>query len=235
MSEHQSISSCLPMHYSGHQVRIVIDDDGVFWWVAQDVGDALGLERARDTVRNFPKDETRAYSIRTNAGPREMLTINEPGLYRLIFASRKPEAEVFKRWVFHDILPTIRKTGGYQVPSTPKGAHWVGTLTPSGQLPAPRPRVREHAEISWHLLQVWTLLRDSQEWLSNREVAQRAGVAPRTARAHTKYLTNLGMLDVHEIFPRHLYGVSERAARHNAGVFHRLNALAAVMQTRLTY
>lgn len=42
-----------------------------------------------------------------------MICINEPGLYRLIFQSRKPEAEKFKRWVFHDVLPQIRKTGSY--------------------------------------------------------------------------------------------------------------------------
>jgi hypothetical protein len=108
----------------------------------------------------------------------------------------------------------------------------VNQLTPQGQLPPPPRRVREHAEVSWHLLAVWCLLRDAGEWLSNHEIAQRTGMVPRTVRAHTYYLKHLGLIDVQEAFPRHLHCVSPVAAQRNAGVYARLNLMASVLQER---
>lgn len=82
-------------------------------WVAKDVCDVLGIERARDAVRDFDEDQKGAVTIRTPGGNQQMLTVTEAGLYRLVFTSRKPSAKSFQRWVFHEVLPSIRKTGSY--------------------------------------------------------------------------------------------------------------------------
>jgi hypothetical protein len=83
------------------------------WFIVKDVSDVLGLGNPRETLRNFPENEKGVSSADTLGGNQEMLVINEPGLYRLIFQSRKPEAERFKTWVFSEVLPQIRKTGSY--------------------------------------------------------------------------------------------------------------------------
>ncbi len=229
MSDKQDTVFVLPLHYNGHQIRTHIDEMGLFWWVAQDVGDSLGIVNVRQNLAKFPSDETGVCFVYTSAGAREVLTLSEPGLYRLIFQSNKPEAEQLKRWVFHDVLPSLRRTGSYAI-SQPQDQ-----LTPQGQLPAPTPRVREHAEVSWHLAAVWSLLYRTNETLSNHEIAQRTGIAQRTARAHTRYLLQLGMLELHETFPRHLYVVCAQAERRNAGVYQRLQKICAVIEARQTF
>lgn len=108
----------------------------------------------------------------------------------------------------------------------------VDVLTPKGQLPPPRPPIREHAEVSWHLASVWALLRDSGEVLTNREIAQRTGISESTAKQHTRYLRQLGMLDMHESFPRHLYLLSPQAENRNPGVYQRLQIVTRVIQER---
>jgi predicted TIM-barrel enzyme len=68
------------------------------------------------SLKEFPADEKGVTTTYTPGGEQEMLTVNEPGLYRLIFQSRKPEAERFKTWVVTDVLPQIRRTGAYAPP-----------------------------------------------------------------------------------------------------------------------
>lgn len=85
------------------------------WWVAADVCAVLGIANARDAVSGFAEDEKSVATTDTPGGKQQMLVVSESGLYRLVFKSRKPEAERFRRWVFSEVLPTIRKTGGYGV------------------------------------------------------------------------------------------------------------------------
>jgi prophage antirepressor-like protein len=101
-----------PFTYGDRTVRTVLIDEAP-WFIAKDVCDILGLARVSDALRDFPQNERGAVSARTPGGDQEMLTVNEPGLYRLIFQSRKPEAEKFKTWVFTDVLPQIRRAGAY--------------------------------------------------------------------------------------------------------------------------
>lgn len=98
-------------------LRTLTDETGEPWFVAKDVCDILGLgtEHLR---RDLDEDEaTEAtnlpnWQVGTNGG-RTPLIISEPGLYKLIMRSRKPEAKEFQRWVTHEVLPSIRRTGGY--------------------------------------------------------------------------------------------------------------------------
>jgi prophage antirepressor-like protein len=99
-------------NYQERQVRTVTMD-GEPWFVAKDVCDVLEIENSRDTVRRLDEDEKGVGIIDTLGGNQEMAIINEPGLYSLILTSRKPEAKEFKRWITHEVIPAIRKTGSY--------------------------------------------------------------------------------------------------------------------------
>ena len=85
--------------------------EGEPWFVAADVCRALGIDRTQ--TRRLDEDEKGVYSAQTPGGQQDMSIVNEPGLYALVLSSRKPEAKAFKRWITHEVIPNIRKTGGY--------------------------------------------------------------------------------------------------------------------------
>lgn len=87
--------------------------EGEPWFVAADVCRALEIGNPSMAVERLDDDEKGISTIDTLGGKQRMTIINEPGLYSLVLSSRKPEAKAFKRWITHDIIPTIRKTGGY--------------------------------------------------------------------------------------------------------------------------
>lgn len=100
--------------FENHEIRFVGTAENP-WWVADDICKALDLDdtsKAVSTLKHGEKDTT---IVRTLGGDQEMLTVNEPGLYRLIFKSRKAAAERMKDWVFSVVLPSIRKTGSYSI------------------------------------------------------------------------------------------------------------------------
>lgn len=99
--------------FKGNDVRVTIGVDGEPRWVASDVSKVLGIGRTHDMIRNLDDDEKGASTIRTLGGDQEVTVITESGLYSAILRSRKPEAKEFKRWVTHEVLPTIRKHGAY--------------------------------------------------------------------------------------------------------------------------
>ena len=94
-------------------VRAVIKD-GAPWFIAKDVCDILDHSNHRKAVSALDEDEKGVTIGDTPGGPQETLTVNESGLYSLIFSSRKPEAKRFRKWVTSTVLPEIRKTGSYQ-------------------------------------------------------------------------------------------------------------------------
>lgn len=100
----------------GEQPVRVAMIDGEPFFVANDAGRILGIQNVRKSVAEFPDDERDAVTTSDAMGRDQKTTVlSEPGLYRLIFQSRKPEAERFKKWVFVEVLPEIRKTGCYNV------------------------------------------------------------------------------------------------------------------------
>lgn len=109
-------------NFNASTLRTLTDENGEPWFVAKDTCDILGLgtEHLR---RDLDEDEvTEAtnlpnWQVGTNGG-RTPLIISEPGLYKLIMRSRKPEAKEFQRWVTHEVLPTIRKHGAYMTQQT---------------------------------------------------------------------------------------------------------------------
>lgn len=106
-----------PFSFEGQSLRVITDEQGQPWFVAADVLASLQLDRK--ALERLDADEKGVSSIHTLGGDQDMTTVNEPGLYALILGSRKAEAKRFKRWVTHDVIPAIRKTGSYLTP----GAH----------------------------------------------------------------------------------------------------------------
>lgn len=95
------------------QVR-TIDVDGSPWLVAKDVAAALGYKNSRDAIaRHVDEEDKGVVKHDTPSGEQEMVVINESGLYSLVLSSKLPKAREFKRWVTSEVLPSIRKTGGY--------------------------------------------------------------------------------------------------------------------------
>lgn len=99
---------------TGEQVRTVMVD-GNPWFVAGDVAAILGFREAYDLTRGLDDDEKGPQIVRTPGGSQAVTVISEAGLYSAILRSRVPAARTFKRWVTHDLLPTIRRTGRYDV------------------------------------------------------------------------------------------------------------------------
>lgn len=100
--------------FKGAALRTLTDENGEPWFVAKDVCDILGHSNVSMALDRLDDDER----SKSNLGRQgETNIVNEAGLYVLVLGSRKPEAHEFKRWVTHDVLPQIRKTGGY-IPTT---------------------------------------------------------------------------------------------------------------------
>ena len=95
------------------QIRTV-EIDGEPWLVGKDVAEALGYSNPQKAVRDHVDTEDRGVNEMVTPGGKQNLTIiNESGMYALIFGSKLPEAKKFKHWVTSEVLPSIRKTGGY--------------------------------------------------------------------------------------------------------------------------
>lgn len=94
-------------------VRIV-EQGGNPWFVGKDVAEALGYKNPQRTVREYVDDEDKGVTeMVTPGGAQEILIINESGLYSLILSSKMPDAKKFKHWITAEVLPAIRKNGGY--------------------------------------------------------------------------------------------------------------------------
>lgn len=100
--------------FKGASLRTLTDKAGEPWFVAKDVCDVLELSNVGQALARLDDDEKSSITLndRTPGNPNRAI-VSESGLYALVLASRKPEAHEFKRWVTHEVLPQIRKTGGY--------------------------------------------------------------------------------------------------------------------------
>ena len=107
-------------NFDSYTVRTVLGEVGESWFVAADVCDALGLGDTSKACSRLDDDEKLIRTMFVSGQNREVLTVNESGLYSLILTSRKAEAKRFKKWVTSEVLPSIRKTGQYIAPQVLK-------------------------------------------------------------------------------------------------------------------
>ncbi|AQU05384.1 phage antirepressor Ant [Dehalococcoides mccartyi] len=102
--------------YEGNEIRTVRQGDETLW-VLKDVCDVLGLSDTNKVAERLDGDELTRIKFVSGGQTREMYAVSESGLYNVILRSEKPEAKRFKRWVTHEVLPTIRKHGVYVTPA----------------------------------------------------------------------------------------------------------------------
>ena len=138
--------------FENQPVRIIQDKHGEPWFVAVDVCTALALSNPSDAIKRLDADEkmtldtTEGHSGQ-RGGAQSLNLVSEAGLYSLILTSRKPEAKRFKRWLTHEVLPAIRKTGRYSVSDPvailpPATRDTVGALLLIGEAVAKVPGVK---------------------------------------------------------------------------------------------
>lgn len=105
-------SALIPFTFDSSAIRVVMID-GNPWFVGKDVAEALGYTNPNKAMGDHCKGVTKRYPLSTSGGTQEVRVINEPDTFRLIVGSNLPEAERFERWLFEDVLPSIRRTGSY--------------------------------------------------------------------------------------------------------------------------
>lgn len=111
------MSNIIPFDFNKRSIRVWIDENGDPWFVAIDVAEVLEYSDPYEMTKKLEKDEVQNRQF-AGFGNRGINLINEAGLYSVTLTSQKSEAKSFKRWITHDVLPSIRKTGSYSVPQT---------------------------------------------------------------------------------------------------------------------
>ena len=103
----------VPFQFDNKPIRVAADEEGDPWFIAADICRVLEIEHVGSAIRILDPDERGVRTEHTPSGDQTMAIISEPGLYKIMGRSRKPEAKRFDRWVRHEVLPAIRKTGAY--------------------------------------------------------------------------------------------------------------------------
>lgn len=115
------------MYGKGQPVRTVVEPDGEPWFVLTDVCEILQIGQAATVIRRLDDDEYRTASVNTGRlGNRDVLVVSEPGVFQVVMRSNRPEAKQLRRFIAHDILPSIRRTGRYITPEAQENVAWLG-------------------------------------------------------------------------------------------------------------
>lgn len=107
-------NSVQSFNFNQNQIQ-VINKNGEAWFIASEVAAMLGYRDSYNMTRILDNDEKGTHNVSTLGGNQDVSVINESGFYHAAFKSRKPEVKPFRKWVTSEVLPTIRKTGGYQI------------------------------------------------------------------------------------------------------------------------
>lgn len=154
--------------YGEQQVRTVLIDEEP-WWVLADVCKVLGLRDARAVANRLDEDDRNLSTVIDSKGRRQKsYIVNESGLYAVILRSDKPETKAFKRWVTHDVLPSIRQTGTYAQPPVPVATPVVPELPADARL--------KRAELLIRAAEHPALPQDEQVRLLNQAVMDLTGM-----------------------------------------------------------
>lgn len=124
-----------PFHYGDERLRAYEDEEGTAWFIATDVARILGHRDANDIIKGIDADEKGTKIVRTLKGEQKLSTISEAGLVTVLMRARVEAAKPFRRWITHEVLPSIRKTGSYSLPGvTPTPSAEDRALTRARQL-----------------------------------------------------------------------------------------------------
>lgn len=110
----ESEMNLIPYDFNNQRIQVLLDENGEPWFIAMEVAEILGYSDAYEMTKRLDDDEKQIRQV-AGFGPRGVTTLNESGLYSAILDSSKSEAKPFKRWVTHDVLPSLRRTGTYSI------------------------------------------------------------------------------------------------------------------------
>jgi anti-repressor protein len=190
---------------TGQDIRIVTIG-GDPWFVAADLAAVLGLANMHSSLALLDDDERSVHTMETPGGPQSLAIVSEPGMYSLILRSRRPEAKAFKRWITHDVLPAIRRTGAYGGVPVQGAPSVLDGLTPRDfarmiLAEADRADAAEHQAAAFKAAaKAWDALGDAEGDYSLREAAlilTRDHCIEVGQNRLMKALAALGMVDSH--------------------------------------
>jgi prophage antirepressor-like protein len=125
--EHRPVENeIIPLDFESYPVRMILIQEQP-WWVAADVCRVLSIVNTSDAVNRLDEDEKGIVTNDTLGGPQGMSIVNLPGLLQLVLLSRKEEAKRFKRWITHEVVPEIIRTGSYSLPLS-RASKWKRRL-----------------------------------------------------------------------------------------------------------
>jgi len=191
------MSNLIPFSFESHSIRTIIIADEI-WWVAADVCKALGIQNTSQAVSQLDDDEKQVIDLQAlskaygNNIKDLVNVINESGLYTLILRSNKQEAKRFKKWVTAEVLPSIRKSGGYHLapalvsserptkvfPEYFRIAKLIGLDKNAAALSANQATFKKTGENVLALMGI-THLETEQPWFSPTELGKRLDVSAR--------------------------------------------------------
>lgn len=183
---------------TGQEVRVVTID-GDPWFVGRDATAILGYRTTNDGTRWLDEDEKGTHMVRTLGGDQEMVIVSEPGLYSLILRSKRETAKAFKRWVTHDVLPEIRRTGSYQAaPTHPLPRTFSEALRELADAVEQRDAAEQRITELQPAADAWEKLADAKGDYSVRDAAQILSRDPLISTGQNRlfaYLRQIGWID----------------------------------------
>lgn len=219
--------------FHGQTVRVITDEHGDPWFVAADVAKILDLGNPRSSLALLDDDEKGVHTMDTLGGRQQVTTITESGLYSLVLRSRRPEAREFKRWVTHEVLPSIRRTGSYGSTSFDlTSMDDVALLLTAATNALTRVRELEPPAAAWHAMA------DSTGDYSLRDAAQVLDRDPSIVTGQNRlsaYLRQIGWIDRRGIpYQRHV-DLGRIRSKAQTRVSHRTGErVACEPQVRIT-
>lgn len=197
------MSNIIPFSFEGHEVRVTTHNDEAHWVLA-DVCAVLEIGSPHKAATRLDEDEKGRTTIPTLGGPQEMTTINESGLWSLVLTSRKPEAKRFKKWLTSEVIPTIRKTGGYAIAGTSLSADTRKVL--GGMIKSiSRAQMREE-------------LAEMESRITNLVVTHQAGTAAVTDKTAKEWCEEYGLTQKGRNGPRRKIGNALSALAKQKGI-----------------
>lgn len=122
-------AQALSFSFKENQVRTLVDEQDNIWFCRKDILEILGLGLNTKLLNSLdPKGIAKSDPLNTAGGKQQLIFINEPNLYRVIFKSEKPQAKDFQNWVFDEVLPAIRKHGAYVAPHKEDDKSFIETF-----------------------------------------------------------------------------------------------------------
>ena len=201
-----------------------LDEDGKVYFCGADTTKSLGYKRPKDAIAAHCKGAVKRRTL-TNGGMQELLFIPEGDLYRLITHSRLPAAEEFERWVFDEVLPTIRRTGAYSLHSGPDQMYQmvetlarcvdglsqcvnglsgrIAYLEQTNALPVPKRRLEPYpfsvtAQLLWRTLQELDCCGIGEVQISTKQLLRLANIGSKnTLLRARRELIDAGYITVH--------------------------------------